>query len=299
MHAQTSTPRTSLTSRESPALAPLERLMLLHQARRDARLSRAAVWCLMALDEHYNAAEGAAWPSQPRLAVELGSSRTRVCHSIAELTETGYISVERRGRGKQYRMLPPQPHLREVPVGIPLEVPAPAPVPVGIPGDASRGAGPDTSEVPAPAPRTREVNKGTGSTFSTPVPESVSDAAASAPPPQAKPPAVKPHRLPADWEPSTELLDWAVDVQKIPRPVVETQTANFKQYFWDNPRVCRPGWVGSFKTWMRNASKGGTRDAVTPWERSQRTSGQGNGVTTHINLSVPQAGSAFSYPTRQ
>lgn len=268
--------------------------MLIHQAAQDDRLSRAAVRCLVALDTHYNYAQGAAWPTQQTLAGELGSTQPRVSVSIRELAEAGYIVARRRRYDKVYCFLPPKPQERRFvvvqDVTLPVTSEAPdIPEPVCAPGvQEPRYTGPGMSDIPARIHRTKDINQETGTTDTTP--ERKRERAPK------KPPAVKPHRLPADWAPPQELLDWAVNDLKIPRPVVDTQTANFQAYFWDNPKVCRPGWVKSFQTWMRNASKGGIRDAVTPWERAQGKSTRGNGITNRSDLIVPkQAATDFGY----
>lgn len=64
-------------------------------------------------------------------------------------------------------------------------------------------------------------------------------------------PATK-HSIPDDWQPTLDLLAWARS--ETPLVNVERETASFVDYFLDKGEK-RPGWVRSWKRWMREAQE--------------------------------------------
>lgn len=82
-------------------------------------------------------------------------------------------------------------------------------------------------------------------------------------------------RLPEDWQPSAELMQWAIGKRPdMTRTDIQDEVENFKEY-WDNKRGKageKKDWDRAFQTWMRN-----TRQRYKPRFQQQHNS-SGGGV---------------------
>jgi len=231
---------------------------VLHTANLDPTIPPAAFAVLVDLDAHYNARTGLSYPSQERVAGRLGSTRPRVSAGIRTLIARGYLTVEQRGHGKQYRVAPPPPILAmvpDVPVPVPPDVPVPVPpaedsvpdVPVPVPAD-----------VPAPVPRTESKENREGSARSEQT-ERAGPVGGDHPPDDAAP---REFRLPAGWQPTPTMVRDCVERYRLPEAIVAEQTERFRNHWLSKPSVRRAGWELSWWNWMGSAKPGGRFDAT-------------------------------------
>jgi len=177
-------------------------------------ISPPAKFVLVALADHHNAQSDQCWPSVARIVEHTNYATRTIFNAVDELTAAGLVmQTPRPGTSNLYRLAMGEVCISNTP---PMQ-------------EVHTTPATDAQEVCTPCIQTVKNHKGT-----------VTEPRAHA------------KKLPADWEPTPKLLEWAKE--RAPHVDTATETEKFINYFLNGP--ARLSWEGSWRNWIIRAVEG-------------------------------------------
>lgn len=212
----------------------------------DRRVKPGALRVMLALCG-YADREGRCFPSQDRLANELGTTRHKVCNAISQLEDFGYLQKVRRRRDRIEYLI------QDVSVSGTSEM---YPKRAHVPEMGNR----DVSET-----GNRDVPK-VGTQNQTTEPDQLTRT-----PPDGGV-GTRGTRLPADWMPTDEAMGWA---RQEGHPDPKRATERFRDYWAgiSGNRGVKRDWLATWRNWIRkdiddgNRNYGGSRKTASTSDR--------------------------------